>query len=64
MPLGKDVRYRRKGKMRLAFKGGKVVEAKNMESGATHTPAEFARDKKRKHAKRIARGVARAAYGG
>mgnify|MGYP001619269868 FL=1 len=32
-------------KVRLAFKGkGKVVEAKNLETGATHTPAEFGRD--------------------
>ncbi len=34
MPLGKDVRYRMKktkgGYVRLAFKGGKVVEAKPM----------------------------------
>ena len=29
-------------KIRLAFKGqGKVVEAKNLKTGATHTPAEF-----------------------
>ena len=31
-------------KVRLAFKGSKVVEAKNLMSGATHTPAEFAAD--------------------
>lgn len=51
MPLGKGVRYRvkttKKGKkIRLAFKGGQVVEAKNLESGATHTPAEFVADRK------------------
>lgn len=40
--------------MRLAFKGDRVVEAKNMESGATHRTA----------AKKIAKRVARAAYGG
>lgn len=51
MPLGKGVRYRvveRGGKkIRLAFKGkGKVVEAKNLKTGATHTPAEFAEDRR------------------
>lgn len=52
MPL-KGVRYRVKTtksgkKVRLAFKGaGKVVEAKNLESGETHTPADFKRDMKR-----------------
>ena len=57
MPLGPGVRYRRKGKMRLAFKGNKVVEAKNMESGETHTPEEFEKDegKKRKGKMRAAR---------
>ena len=49
MPL-KGVRYRStptsKGNVRLAFRGTKVVEAKNMKSGATHTPAEFAKDRK------------------
>lgn len=53
MPLGKNIRFRvtNKGgkKIRLAFdKGGNVVEAKNLQSGATHTPKEFARDRKRK----------------
>jgi hypothetical protein len=61
MPLGKGVRYRMKstpkGKVRLAFgPGGKgVIEAKNMQTGATHTPAEFARDRakaKKRKAKR------------
>lgn len=46
MPLGPGVRYRRKGKMRLAFKGNEVVEAKNMKTGAVHTESEFAHDKK------------------
>jgi len=50
MPLGKGVRYRVKAtdgkKVRLAFRGKKVVEAKNLGTGATHTPAEFARDEK------------------
>jgi hypothetical protein len=51
MPLGKNVKYRvtTKGgkKIRLAFVNGKVVEAKNLKSGAVHTPAEFAADKRR-----------------
>ena len=53
MPI-KGARYRMKpnpksgGFTRLAFKpGGSVVEAKNMKTGATHTPAEFARDRSR-----------------
>ena len=46
MPL-KGARYRVKTtasgkKVRLAFKGkDRVVEAKNLATGATHTPAEF-----------------------
>lgn len=49
MPLGKGVKYRfKKGtKVRLAFKGGKVIEAKNTKTGATHTPEEFAQDRKK-----------------
>lgn len=40
MPLGKGVRYRVKTtasgkKVRLAFKGGSVIEAKNLETGDT-----------------------------
>lgn len=46
MPLGRGVRYRMKDGVRLAFQGNTVVEAKNMKSGATHTPSEFKRDKK------------------
>jgi hypothetical protein len=39
MPNGK--------KVRLHFTaGGNVNEAKNMETGATHTPGEFAQDRK------------------
>ena len=34
-------------KIRLAFKGKKVVEAKNLKTGATHTPAEFRADRAR-----------------
>lgn len=52
MPLGRGVRYRTKTtstgkKVRLAFKGKKVIEAKNLKTGATHTPAEFAADRAR-----------------
>ena len=50
MPLGSGGRYRmsrRHGKtMRLGFRGTTIVEAKNMKTGATHTPAEFAKDRK------------------
>jgi len=50
MPLGKGVRYRyKKGThIRLAFKNGTVIEAKNMKTGKIHTPKEFAADKKKK----------------
>lgn len=51
MPLGKGVRYRvkstPKGKVRLAFKGNKVVETKNLKTGKTHTPTEFKADRKK-----------------
>ena len=53
MPI-KGARYRvittKTGKkVRLAFKGkGKVVEAKNLKTGAIHTPAEFKADAKKK----------------
>ncbi len=51
MPLGKGVRYRvvTKGgkKIRLAFRGKTVIEAKNLKTGATHSPSEFAMDRKR-----------------
>lgn len=55
MPLGKGVRYRvtqtSKGPVRLAFKGKvKVIEAKNLKTGARHTPAEFEKERK-KHKK-------------
>lgn len=52
MPLGKGVRYRvTDSGVRLAFKGGKVIEAKNTKTGATHTPKEFAQDRKHKKGK-------------
>ena len=51
MPLT-GARYRVKTtesgkKVRLAFKGSKVIEAKNLKTGATHTPAEFAADRRK-----------------
>ena len=50
MPLGKGVRYRVKTepsgtKVRLAFQRGRVIEAKNLETGDVHTPDEFAADR-------------------
>jgi len=56
MPLPKGTRFRVKttksGKrVRLAFKGGKVIEAKNIDSGATHTPREFRADRRRRKRK-------------
>lgn len=44
-------------KVRLHFgKGGAVDEAKNLKTGATHTPSEFAAD--RRHRRRTATGRA------
>ena len=59
MPVPKGARYRvtRRGgeKIRLAIVGKKtVVEAKNLRTGATRTPAEFAKDRKRGLRKRMA----------
>ena len=34
-----------KSGVRLAFKKGKVVEAKSLKSGKIHTPAEFKADR-------------------
>ena len=50
MPLGPGVRYRVKTtgtgkKVRLAFKGKQVIEAKNLKTGAVHSPSEFAADR-------------------
>ena len=58
MPLGPDVRYRyKKGThTRLAFRGNEVIEAKNMQTGATHTPDEFEAEAKRRIAARRAIG--------
>jgi len=53
MPVPKGARFRVKTtssgqKIRLAFVGkGRVVEAKNLATGKTHTPSEFAKDRKR-----------------
>lgn len=44
MPIP-GARYRMKNGVRLAFKAGQVVEAKNMKTGATHTPEEFKKDR-------------------
>lgn len=49
MPIqGAKYRYKKGTHVRLAFKGGKVVEAKNTKTGAIHTPEEFAADRKKK----------------
>ena len=52
MPVGPG-RYRTlPNGVRLHFTpGGTVNEAKNMDSGATHTPAEFKADAKKKKSK-------------
>jgi hypothetical protein len=48
MPIkGARYRYKKGTDVRLAFKGGAVVEARNMKTGATHTPQEFAADRKK-----------------
>lgn len=58
MPLGPGVRYRvmttKYGrKVRLAIRAKKkVVEAKNLETGETHTPEEFEADRKARRGKR------------
>ena len=49
MPIpGARYRFKRGTSTRLAFKGNTVVEAKNMKTGAIHTPEEFAADRRRK----------------
>lgn len=59
MPI-KGARYRvkktKKGSVRLAFKGNKVVEAKNLKTGATHTPKEFEKDKRKRSQSLYERG--------
>lgn len=47
MPIhGARYRYKKGTNIRLAFKGNKVVETKNMKSGEIHTPDEFTRERK------------------
>lgn len=59
MPLPGGGKYRMKTtkrgkKMRLHFnKAGAVDEAKNMQTGATHTPREFAADRAKKKPSRF-----------
>ena len=52
LPKGTRIRVTTQGgkKVRLAFKKGtnEVIEAKNLKTGATHTPAEFKKDKAKK----------------
>jgi len=56
MPL-KGGRYRVKNGIRLHFtNAGTVNEAKNLKTGKTHTPAEFAADRKRKGRNVLRRG--------
>lgn len=50
MPLGRNIRYRvtqtSKGPVRLAWKGGQVIEAKNLSHPErVHTPEEFKADR-------------------
>jgi hypothetical protein len=59
MPIPGGARYRMKDGVRLAFQGNKVVEAKNMKTGATHTLAEFKRDRSKKKSTVIARMMRR-----
>jgi hypothetical protein len=40
--------------VRLAFRGNKVIEAKNMDTGEMHTPEEFEADEDRHKAQRRA----------
>lgn len=57
MPLPAGTRYRfKKGtKIRLAFAKGtnRVIEAKNMKTGATHTASEFASERRGKLKKKL-----------
>lgn len=59
MPVGKGkfrtMTTKNGKKVRLHFTpSGKVNEAKNLETGATHTPKEFAADRK-KHGRKSAK---------
>ncbi len=44
-------------KVRLAFKDGEVVEAKNLKTGAVHTQEEFAADKAKRKKRKTKRGA-------
>jgi hypothetical protein len=57
MPVPKGTRYRvTKDGVRLAISpGGTVVEAKNMKTGAVHSPKEFAADRKKAQARKRSR---------
>ena len=65
MPLPKGTRYgvvtRGKSKVRLAFEKGtnKVIEAKNLKTGATHTRQEFKQDELRAKKNRLRRALTR-----
>ena len=59
IPGGARYRYKKGTKMRLAFQGDRVVEAKNKKTGATHTPEEFAADRARTKSRRAGRRQAR-----
>jgi hypothetical protein len=49
MPIPGGGHYAVKNGVRLHFdKSGKVNEAKNLKTGATHTPAEFKADSKKR----------------
>lgn len=54
MPLPKGTKYRfvKGTPMRVAFYKGHVIEAKNMQTGKTHTHAEFKADARKKKKKR------------
>lgn len=75
MPVGKEVRYRvvttkRGKKVRLAIRGGsakkktgRVIEAKNLETGSTHEPGEFVQERKRAKSSRLRRTSFRRLFG-
>lgn len=60
MPLPEGTRYRMKkgSKIRLAFAKGssRVIEAKNMMTGAMHGPKEMMKDKKHSKMKKAMMG--------
>ena len=60
LPRGTRFRYKKGTNIRLAFppgapkRGASPIEAKNMETGAVHTPEEFRADKAKRQARRTA----------